>query len=230
MERLTDGLKKILLAGIGTVAVTAEKSKEVLDEMVKRGELTVEQGKVLNQELKHNIKDTVKKNVNVSVKPQSPEELEELLDKMTPEQIQALKSKLAQMDEADVDQEADESVFEDEDIVTDTSADGKSASGGESQTVDIKIEAEDDKEESVSMDSRLKEMTAVLKKYKLTHGLTPEKFRLILQELGPTYIKLGQIMSLHSDILPKEYCEELMKVCSDVEPMPFEQVEAVIDA
>lgn len=44
---------------------------------------------------------------------------------MTPEQIQALKSKLAQMDEADVDQEADESVFEDEDIVTDTSADGK---------------------------------------------------------------------------------------------------------
>ena len=124
MERLTDGLKKILLAGIGTVAVTAEKSKEVLDEMVKRGELTVEQGKVLNQELKHNIKDTVKKNVNVSVKPQSPEELEELLDKMTPEQIQ--------------------------DIVTDTSADGKSASGGESQTADIKIEAEDDKEESVN--------------------------------------------------------------------------------
>ena len=145
MERLTDGLKKILLAGIGTVAVTAEKSKEVLDEMVKRGELTVEQGKVLNQELKHNIKDTVKKNVNVSVKPQSPEELEELLDKMTPEQIQALKNKLAQMD-----QEADESVFEDEDIVTDTSADGKSASGEESQTADIKIEAEDDKEESVN--------------------------------------------------------------------------------
>ena len=54
------------------------------------------------------------------------------------------------------------------------------------------------------MDSRLKEMTAVLKKYKLTHGLTPEKFRLILQELGPTYIKLGQIMSLHSDILRME--------------------------
>lgn len=147
MERLTDGLKKILLAGIGTVAVTAEKSKEVLDEMVKRGELTVEQGKVLNQELKHNIKDTVKKNVNVSVKPQSPEEL---LDKMTPEQIQALKSKLAQLDEADVDEEADESVFEDEDVVTDTTDDEKSTSGEESQTVEIKIEAEDDKEESVN--------------------------------------------------------------------------------
>ncbi|MDD6139580.1 MAG: AarF/UbiB family protein [Lachnospiraceae bacterium] len=78
------------------------------------------------------------------------------------------------------------------------------------------------------MNSRLKEMTSVLKKYKITQGLTPEKLRLILQELGPTYIKLGQIMSLHSDILPKEYCEELMKLCSDVEPMPFEQVEEVL--
>lgn len=150
MERLTDGLKKILLAGIGTVAVTAEKSKEVLDEMVKRGELTVEQGKVLNQELKHNIKDTVKKNVNVSVKPQSPEELEELLDKMTPEQIQALKNKLAQMDEADVDEEAEESFFEDEDIVAEATEDEKSTSGEEPQSVEIKIEAEDDKEESVN--------------------------------------------------------------------------------
>ena len=55
---LGEGLKKILLVGIGTAAVTAEKSKEILDELVKKGELTVEQGKVLNQELKHNIKST----------------------------------------------------------------------------------------------------------------------------------------------------------------------------
>ena len=38
---LGEGIKKILLAGIGTAAVTAEKSKEVLDELVKKGELTV---------------------------------------------------------------------------------------------------------------------------------------------------------------------------------------------
>ena len=56
---LGDGLKKLLLAGVGTVAVTAEKSREILDELVKKGELTVEQGKVLNQELKHNIKETI---------------------------------------------------------------------------------------------------------------------------------------------------------------------------
>ena len=91
MEKLTDNLKKILLAGIGTVAVTAEKSKDILEEMVKKGELTVEQGKVLNQELKHNIKKTVKDNVNVSVKASTPEELSELLNKMTPEQLAGLR-------------------------------------------------------------------------------------------------------------------------------------------
>ena len=53
MEKLGSGLKKVLLAGIGAVAVTGEKSKELLDEMVKKGELTVEQGKALNEELKH---------------------------------------------------------------------------------------------------------------------------------------------------------------------------------
>ena len=36
---LGDGLKKLLLAGVGTVAVTAEKSKEILDELVKKGNL-----------------------------------------------------------------------------------------------------------------------------------------------------------------------------------------------
>ena len=68
MGSLGDGVKKVLLAGIGTVAVTAEKSKEVLDKMAERGEAAVEQGKVLNQELRHNIKKTVKENVNVSVR------------------------------------------------------------------------------------------------------------------------------------------------------------------
>ena len=49
MDKLSDNLKKIFLAGIGAVAVTAEKSKDLLDEMVEKGELTVEQGKVLNE-------------------------------------------------------------------------------------------------------------------------------------------------------------------------------------
>ena len=102
---LGEGIKKILLAGIGTAAVTAEKSKEVLDELVKKGELTVEQGKVLNQELKHNIKESVKKNVNVPLKPSNPDELKEVLGKMTPDQLAALKEQISKMQAKDVDAE-----------------------------------------------------------------------------------------------------------------------------
>ena len=78
MDGIGENVKKLLLAGIGAVAATTEKSKEILDEMVKKGELTVEQGKVLNEELKHNIRKTVKEKVNVSVKVSAPEELDEL--------------------------------------------------------------------------------------------------------------------------------------------------------
>ena len=121
MEKLGSGLKKVLLAGIGAVAVTGEKSKELLDEMVKKGELTVEQGKALNEELKHNIKSTVKEKVNVKVKTSSPEELDELLDKMTPEQRALLKQRIDEMEKKQeefeaaetVEDVADESVCED---------------------------------------------------------------------------------------------------------------------
>ena len=99
MDKLSDNLKKIFLAGIGAVAVTAEKSKDLLDEMVEKGELTVEQGKVLNEELKHNVKKTVKEKVN-ALKPASAEELSDLLDKMTPEQIAALKEQILKIEEA----------------------------------------------------------------------------------------------------------------------------------
>lgn len=76
--------------------------------------------------------------------------------------------------------------------------------------------------------SRLGEMRQVLARHKIMQGITPVKLREVLEDLGPTYIKLGQIMSLHSDILPKEYCDELMKLNSDVTPMPFSEVESVL--
>ena len=84
-------------------------------------------------------------------------------------------------------------------------------------------------EQSLGYGERIKEMTAVLHKYGVTRGVTPEKLRLILEELGPTYIKLGQIMSMHSDILPRRYCDELMRLRSDVSPMSFAEVTEVIE-
>ena len=95
--------KKIIIGRYWRSGNNAEKSKELLEDMVEKGELTVEQGKVLNEELKHNIKKTVKENVNVSVKPSSPEELDELLEKMTPEQIATLKERLHSMEKVQSD-------------------------------------------------------------------------------------------------------------------------------
>ena len=131
MEKLTGNLKKVLLAGIGAVATTAEKSKDILDDMVKKGELTIEQGKVLNEELKHNLKETVKNNVNVKAKASTPEELSELLDKMTPEQLEALKAQIKEK-EATVDSEAEE-VEADEEVEAEEEASEEEAEAAEEE-------------------------------------------------------------------------------------------------
>ncbi|MEG0074686.1 MAG: DUF2680 domain-containing protein [Eubacterium sp.] len=93
-------LKKVILAGVGAVASTAEKSKEMIDQFVEKGELTVEQGKVMNEELKRNIKDKLKENVTVVVKEDEPtaESVAKNLDKLSPEELQVIKDKLTQME------------------------------------------------------------------------------------------------------------------------------------
>ena len=105
MDSFGENVKKLLLAGIGAVAVTAEKSKDLLDEMVEKGELAVDQGRVLNEELKHNIKKTVKEKTGAGRKETAAEELSDLLDKMTPEQLAALKE---QIQKKEAEEKADE--------------------------------------------------------------------------------------------------------------------------
>ena len=56
---LGEGLRKIVLAGIGALATTYEKSSEIVDELVKKGEITVEQGKALNTELMRKVSEVV---------------------------------------------------------------------------------------------------------------------------------------------------------------------------
>ncbi len=90
-NKLGEGLKKILLAGIGAVAVTAEKSQVVLDDLVKKGEITVEQGKELNKELQRNIKSTFDKGGKDDVADQ--------LAKMSADELAALKAKIAAVEE-----------------------------------------------------------------------------------------------------------------------------------
>lgn len=89
-------------------------------------------------------------------------------------------------------------------------------------------ESEEEKAEAGNS-SRFREILGILKRNHVFQGITPEKLRIVLEELGPTFIKLGQIMSTHSDILPAEYCDELAKLNSDVTPMPFSDVISVIE-
>lgn len=73
------------------------------------------------------------------------------------------------------------------------------------------------------MGSRFRELLGILRRHDLVRGLTPEKLRAVLEDMGPTFIKLGQIMSMHPDMLPKEYCQELSKLRADVKPLPFQR-------
>lgn len=139
---LGEGLKKILLVGIGTAAVTAEKSKEILDELVKKGELTVEQGKVLNQELKHNIKSTVKTAAD-SVKESAArkndqEELKATISRLTPEQLAAVKAQIERMQAEAAEKKAETAEEPAEEAVQETSAETENAedTGSEEQTAE----------------------------------------------------------------------------------------------
>lgn len=128
---LGEGLKKILLVGIGTAAVTAEKSKEILDELVKKGELTVEQGKVLNQELKHNIKSTVKTAAD-SVKESAArkndqEELKATISRLTPEQLAAVKAQIERMQAETAEEKAETAEEPAEEAVQEASAETENA-------------------------------------------------------------------------------------------------------
>lgn len=59
---------------------------------------------------------------------------------------------------------------------------------------------------------------------------TPRQFRLLLAELGPTFIKLGQLLSTRPDLLPAPWVEELAALQDDCPPLPIEEVRRVIEA
>ncbi len=77
--------------------------------------------------------------------------------------------------------------------------------------------------------ARLHEIFMILKENDIAHGLTPQKLCRILEQLGPTFIKLGQILSMRSDLIPAAYCDELVKLRTHAEPMPFPKVRQIIE-
>ena len=55
---------------------------------------------------------------------------------------------------------------------------------------------------------RLREITRVLLKHQVQFGINPIKLRKIAEDLGPTFVKAGQILSMRDDLIPLAYCEE----------------------
>lgn len=80
-KNFEDGFKDIFLAGVGALAITGEKAKEVVDTLIEKGNITVEQGKDINQELQHKASETISKmreeTVSQAIKAMSPEERDE---------------------------------------------------------------------------------------------------------------------------------------------------------
>ena len=62
-----------------------------------------------------------------------------------------------------------------------------------------------------------------------TRVSTAERIRLALQDLGPSFIKLGQIMSTRGDLLPADVITELKKLQDDVPSVPFEEIKKVVE-
>lgn len=57
----------------------------------------------------------------------------------------------------------------------------------------------------------------------------PERIRLYLEELGPTFVKLGQIMSTRPDMIPRDYIVELKKLQDHVAPVPFDEIRGTVE-
>lgn len=80
-KNFEDGFKDIFLAGVGALAITGEKAKEVVDTLIEKGNITVEQGKDINQELQHKASETISKmreeTVSQAIKAMSPGERDE---------------------------------------------------------------------------------------------------------------------------------------------------------
>lgn len=57
----------------------------------------------------------------------------------------------------------------------------------------------------------------------------PQRLRECFEELGPTFVKLGQLLSTRPDLIPESFVEEFVKLQDNVHPLPFEAIKSVIE-
>ncbi|MDR3607524.1 MAG: AarF/UbiB family protein [Oligoflexia bacterium] len=62
------------------------------------------------------------------------------------------------------------------------------------------------------------------------HLSPAQRLRLAFEELGPTFVKFGQLLSTRQDLLPESFIEEFVKLQDNVQPLPFEAIRAVLES
>ncbi len=77
---------------------------------------------------------------------------------------------------------------------------------------------------------RIGEILRLARKYEVWNDITPVRLRCLLEELGPMFVKMGQILANRSEILPQRFCDELRRLRTEVEPVPYEVVLGCLEA
>lgn len=152
-----DGIKTFFLAGVGAVALTAEKSQEIIADLVKKGELTVEQGKDLNKDLQRSFKESMdKKGVNI-------DELSQKLSKMSADELAKIKEQIAAAEKIVSERlkKAEEKADEAAEDVKEAAEEIKDAAAGVAEDVkEAAVEAAEDVKEAVAEEAPEEEAPA----------------------------------------------------------------------
>lgn len=91
---IDEAIRRMFLAGVGAISMTGEKAKELVEELVKRGEISVAQGKALTEELQRKLRSKVKSAVGCK-----PENIADCVEQMSASERAALRKKLDEMDQ-----------------------------------------------------------------------------------------------------------------------------------
>ena len=95
------------------------------------------------------------------------------------------------------------------------------------EVAQVAVEARRDK--GSGSGRRLREIERILRQHRVLSGLTPEKATSLLEDLGPTFVKMGQIAANRSDVIPPAYADAFKRLRANVPPMPFPTVLATIE-
>lgn len=97
MSDFNNVFKTLFLSSVGAVALTAEKSKGLVDQLIEKGELTVEQGKVLNEELKRNIKQSCDNFTDMSFTKVPIEKVLDNIEELSIEEMKVVSERLKEL-------------------------------------------------------------------------------------------------------------------------------------